>query len=184
MTKHPLKKTSAIVLLTFLLACAQAAPLTITTQKTKVDSIIREKLYENTKYRAVIDTLTKIYKKQQYLYNIKNTNSNFFFQITPITLYPFFCERTQPDKKCEVIYIYGLSYSAFRMVDDMRREHVLVGVESYTQDVGLPKTRTYKLHSFSINYTSARWDEDTAAKEIVLELTNAKEGMNGCRTEK
>jgi hypothetical protein len=182
------------VVITFTLlslsACAQSAPATSTkaTHLTGATESVKSKdtSYDNLKYRAIIDTLIKRYKKQQSRYDLNNIGSTFHFQVTPITLYPFFCGSVFPAKKAEVIYIYGSSYSAYRIVDDAKYyEIVQVGVENFIQNgFHSPTIKIYRLHSFIYNLTTSQWQEEGTPKETVLELMNSKEEIYGCRTVK
>jgi hypothetical protein len=169
------------VITAVLIATAILAQPKTPTSRQKPGNIIKVTSYDETKYKPIIDTLNKTYKKYQYQYALRNEGSRYYYQIIPITLYPFFCADTYPDKKYDVIYIDGTDYSAFRHLDNVSIDHVLIAVESHTRGSKLPATKTYRLHHFTYDVFTDRWIEEGKAKEIILELTNSKEGAYGCK---
>jgi len=179
-----LKTAILMILMLSINACAQSAPiLSKTTIKSELSNDT-QKTYDETKFRPIIDTLIKMYKKQQFVYNRDHVGSTYVFKIIPITLYPLFCVDVVPSKKTDVIYIYNVSYSVFRTKDAMGKDNIQVGVESYIQGRGCPSIKTYRLHFFFYNVASSQWEEENKAKDIILELTNQAECIYGCRSVK
>jgi len=126
----------------------------------------------------------KAYARQQYLYNKGHTCTQYIFQIIPITLYPFFCVDVEPSKKYETIYLDGFNYSAFRYVDPLGNEHLQLGVLFYLKGIGYPPFKTYRLHYFFFNSASNQWEQEEPPREIILEITDPRQGSYGCRTTK
>jgi hypothetical protein len=180
MLNNILKTTAILSLLATIHVYTQPLPVVA---KSRAESSAKESYYNETRYRPIVDSLLATYKKKQYLFNLKSNSSRFYYKIVPITLFPFFCGGITPDKQAEIIYTYGLSYSMYRIIDDGKRDHAQVGVESYVQDgIKCPAMKVYRLHYFLYNQAFSVWQEEGAPKEILLELTNQKGEMYGCRT--
>jgi hypothetical protein len=142
---------------------------------------IEKSSYDEKRFQPIVDSLIVTYKKKQFQYNNRTEGSRFFYFIIPITLYPFFCTNEHPDKKYEIIYIGGMKYSAYRYMDNISQEHVQVAVEYHMQGSSFAAMKFYKLHYFLFNLATNQWMEEKAPKEIVLELSNPRDGSYGCK---